>query len=234
MAHKWGMAVDLDRCTGCEACVTACHAENNIPTAGASEAARGRAMHWIRVERYWEGEFPDVHVKFRPVLCQQCDNAPCEPVCPTYASSHSSEGLNNQVYNRCIGTRYCANACTYNVRFFNFYTPAWDKPLHLQLNPDVSIREYGVMEKCTFCIQRINEEKIEAKAEGQPLQDGAIKPACVQSCTANALVFGDLNDPESQVSRLARSPRGDLLLEDLGTKPKVTYLQRESWNESHG
>lgn len=232
MAHKWGMAVDLDRCTGCEACVTACHAENNIPTVGAAAAARGRAMHWIRVERYWEGEFPDVQVKFRPVLCQHCDNAPCEPVCPTFASSHSSEGLNNQVYNRCIGTRYCANACMYNVRFFNFFTPAWEKPLHLQLNPDVSVREYGVMEKCTFCIQRINEERIEAKAEGEPLKDGEIKPACVQSCTANALVFGDLNDPESEVSRLSRSARGSLLLEDSGTKPKITYLQRESWNES--
>jgi molybdopterin-containing oxidoreductase family iron-sulfur binding subunit len=190
-------------------------------------------MHWIRVERYWEGEFPDVRVKFRPVLCQQCDNAPCEPVCPTYASSHSEEGLNNQVYNRCIGTRYCANACNYNVRFFNWYTPEWEKPFHLQLNPDVSIREYGVMEKCTFCVQRINEEKIEAKAEGEPLQDGAIKPACVQSCTANALVFGDLNDPESQVARLAKSARGNLLLEELGAKPNVTYLERESWHEPH-
>jgi len=233
MAFKWGMAVDLDRCTGCEACVTACHAENNIQTVGPAEAARGRALHWIRIERYYEGEFPDVSVKFRPVLCQHCDNAPCEPVCPTYASSHSSEGLNNQVYNRCIGTRYCANACMYNVRFFNFYTPSWDKPLHLQLNPDVSIREYGVMEKCTFCIQRINDEKIAAKAEGAGLQDGEIKPACVQSCTANALVFGDLNDPESRVSRLSRSPRADLLLEDLGSKPKIAYLERDSWNESH-
>jgi Fe-S-cluster-containing dehydrogenase component len=149
------MVVDLDRCTGCEACVVACHAENNIPTVGASEAARGRAMHWLRVERYWEGEFPDVRLKFRPVLCQQCDAAPCEPVCPTYASHHTEEGLNAQVYNRCIGTRYCANACSYNVRFFNFFNPVWEKPLHLQLNPDVSLREMGVMEKCTFCVQRI-------------------------------------------------------------------------------
>jgi Fe-S-cluster-containing dehydrogenase component len=232
MPAKWGMAVDLDRCTGCEACVTACTAENNIPTAGPEEAAKGRAMHWIRIERYWEGEFPEARVKFRPVLCQQCDNAPCEPVCPTYASSHSSEGLNNQVYNRCIGTRYCANACMYNVRFFNFYTPEWDKPLHLQLNPDVSVREGGVMEKCTFCVQRINVEKIEAKAAGEPLRDGEIKPACVQSCTANALVFGDLNDPASQVSRLSRSPRGNLLLEDFGTLPKITYLEKETWHES--
>jgi molybdopterin-containing oxidoreductase family iron-sulfur binding subunit len=222
------MAVDLDRCTGCEACVIACHAENNIPTAGPVEAASGRAMHWIRIERYFEGEFPDVRVKFRPVFCQQCGEAPCEPVCPTYASHHTEEGLNAQVYNRCIGTRYCANACSYNVRFFNFFDPAWDKPLHLQLNPDVSVREKGVMEKCTFCVQRINAGKIQAKAEQRELRDGEIAPACVQSCTANALVFGDLNDPESAVSRLSRSSRGSKLLEELGTEPAVTYLQRES------
>jgi molybdopterin-containing oxidoreductase family iron-sulfur binding subunit len=227
------MAVDLDRCTGCEACVIACHSENNIPTVGPSEAARGRAMHWMRVERYWEGEFPNVTVKFRPVFCQQCENAPCEPVCPTYASHHTAEGLNAQVYNRCIGTRYCANACTYNVRFFNFFNPVWDKPLHLQLNPDVSVREVGVMEKCTFCVQRINDAKIEAKAKQQPVADGQIKPACVQSCTAGALVFGDLDDSESAVSRLAESSRGTKLLEHLGTKPAVSYLQRETWHEGN-
>ncbi len=231
MPHRWGMAVDLDRCTGCEACVTACRAENNIPTAGAAEAARGRAMHWIRIERYWEGEFPDVRIKFRPVLCQQCDNAPCEPVCPTYASHHTAEGLNAQVYNRCIGTRYCANACSYNVRFFNYYNPVWEKPLHLQLNPDVSVREVGLMEKCTFCVQRINAGKIAAKAAGQPLRDAEIKPACVQCCPANAMVFGDLNDPESEVSRLSESPRGHKLLEEMGSQPKITYLQRESWHD---
>lgn len=231
MPYRWGMAVDLDRCTGCEACVTACRAENNIPTVGAEQASRGRAMHWIRIERYWEGDFPDVRVKFRPVLCQQCDNAPCEPVCPTYAAHHTAEGLNAQVYNRCIGTRYCANACPYNVRFFNYYNPVWEKPLHLQLNPDVSVREAGVMEKCTFCIQRISEEKIAAKARQQPLRDGQIKPACVQSCPANALVFGDLNDSESEVSRLSLSPRGHKLLEETGSQPKITYLQRESWHD---
>ena len=228
MPHRWGMAADLDRCTGCEACVTACRAENNIATVGAAQAATGRAMHWIRVERYWEGEFPDARLTFRPVLCQQCDAAPCEPVCPTYASHHTEEGLNAQVYNRCIGTRYCANACPYNVRFFNFFNPSWEKPLHLSLNPDVSIREVGVMEKCTFCVQRINAAKLQAKADNTTLKDGQLKPACVQSCPAAALVFGDLNDPESEVSRLSRSSRSTKLLGDLGTLPKIAYLQRQS------
>ena len=222
------MVVDLDSCTGCEACVVACHAENNIATAGPEEAARRRAMHWLRVERYWEGEYPEAKLKFRPVLCQQCDAAPCESVCPTYASHHTDEGLNAQVYNRCIGTRYCANACPYNVRFFNFFNPTWDKPLNLQFNPDVSIREVGVMEKCTFCVQRINAAEIQAKADGKPIKDGDLKTACAQSCPATALVFGDLNDPESAVSRLSRSSRGSLLLGDLGTKPNITYLARQS------
>ena len=175
-------------------------------------------MHWLRIERYWEGEFPDARLSFRPVMCQQCDAAPCEPVCPTYASHHTEEGLNAQVYNRCIGTRYCANACPYNVRFFNFFNPGWDKPLHLQFNPDVSVREIGVMEKCTFCVQRIKATEQLVEAENRPMKDGELKPACVQSCIATAMVFGDLNDPESQVSRLARSPRGEKLLEDVGAQ----------------
>ncbi len=229
--HRWGMVADLDRCTGCEACVEACRAENNIPTVGETQAAMGRAIHWIRVERYWEGEFPDVRVKFVPVFCQQCDAAPCEPVCPTYASHHTSEGLNAQVYNRCIGTRYCANACPYTVRFFNFFNPVWDRPLHLQLNPDVSVREVGVMEKCTFCVQRIKAAEIQAKAESRELHDGEFHPACVQACPSEALVFGDLNDPESKVSRLGRSSRATKLLGELGTQPKVSYLQRASWHD---
>lgn len=231
MAHSWGMVIDLDRCTGCEACVTACHAENNIAITGARESARGRAKHWIRVERYWEGDFPNVKVKFRPVLCQQCEEAPCEPVCPTYATYHNDEGLNAQIYNRCIGTRYCGNACPYSVRFFNFFNPVWDKPLNLQLNPDVSVREVGVMEKCTFCIQRISAAEVQAEADKRPLKDGEFNPACVQSCPADAMVFGDLNDPESKVARLARSGRGTKLLEELGTLPKVTYLERDSWHD---
>ena len=231
MAHRWGMVIDLDRCTGCEACVAACHAENNIATVSADQAARGRTMHWIHVERYWEGEFPNIRARFQPVLCQQCDAAPCEPVCPTYASYHNPEGLNAQVYNRCIGTRYCANACPYSARYFNWFNPAWDKPLQLQLNPDVSLREVGVMEKCTFCNQRILGGEIKAKAENRELQDGEVKPACVQSCPTTAMVFGDLNDPNSQVSRMSRSVRATTLLAEVGTQPKVTYLERES---SHG
>ncbi len=230
MNHSWGMVIDLDRCTGCEACVIACHAENNIATVGEEQAALGRANHWLRVERYYEGEFPDVKVKFMPVLCQQCNAAPCEPVCPTYASYHTAEGVNGQVYNRCIGTRYCANACPYNTRFFNFFNPKWDKPLHLQINPDVSVRSVGIMEKCTFCTQRIKAGKLAAQVEKRELKDGEIQPACVQSCPARAMVFGDLNDPNSEVSRKSRSNRATKLLAEKGTQPKVTYLQRESWH----
>jgi Fe-S-cluster-containing dehydrogenase component len=232
MAHQWGMAIDLDRCNGCEACVVACHAENNISTVGEDQAALSRAKHWIRVERYFEGEFPDVRVKFMPVLCQQCDAAPCEAVCPTYASYHTSEGLNGQVYNRCIGTRYCANACPYGVRYFNFFNPVWDKPLQLQLNPDVSVREVGVMEKCTFCLQRIKAREVQAAAEKRELKDGEVQPACVQSCPTRAMVFGDLGDPESEVSRLASSSRATKLLSELGTRPKVNYLSQDSWHGS--
>lgn len=228
MEHKWGMVIDLDRCTGCEACVVACHAENNIQTVGEAQASKGRAIHWIRVERTWEGEFPNARARYQPVLCQQCDAAPCEPVCPTYASYHTPEGLNAQIYNRCIGTRYCANACPYTVRYFNYFNPVWDKPLNLQLNPDVSVRETGVMEKCTFCMQRIKSAEIQAEADKRELKDGEFNPACVQSCPPKAMVFGDLNDPNSEVSRLAQSDRATKLLEEVGTLPKVTYLKRVS------
>jgi len=224
--HRWGMAIDLDRCTGCQACVIACHAENNLPVSDPESAAMGRTVHWIRVDRYYEGTFPDVREKHMPVLCQQCDDAPCEPVCPVYATYKNPEGLNVQVYNRCVGTRYCANNCPYQVRFFNFFAPEWPEPLALQLNPDVAIRMGGVMEKCTFCIQRVKRTKEAAKEESRPVDDGEIQPACAQSCPAEAMVFGDLNDPESKVSRLAGSGRSSRLLEELGTKPKVFYLQR--------
>jgi molybdopterin-containing oxidoreductase family iron-sulfur binding subunit len=228
----WAMVIDLDRCTGCEACVVACRAENNIPISGEEESARGRSLNWIRIERRLEGEYPDVRMTFTPVLCQQCDNAPCEPVCPVGATYHNPEGLNVQVYNRCIGTRDCANNCPYSVRFFNFFAPRWDEPLNYQLNPDVSVREGGVMEKCTFCIQRIQKVRGTAKDEERQVKDGEIQPACAQVCPSNAIVFGDRGDPQSQVSVLSRSDRRFSLLEDLGTKPRVVYLKRNAWKES--
>ncbi len=223
---QWAMAIDLDRCTGCEACVVACRAENNVPTAGEEQAALGRTKHWIRIDRYYEGEFPDIKVKYRPVLCQQCDDAPCEPVCPVYATYQNAEGLNIQIYNRCVGTRYCANNCPYTVRFFNWFTPEWAEPLGLQLNPDVSIRPRGVVEKCTFCVQKIKRAKLDARQQGEELADGDVQPACVQSCPAEAMVFGDMSDPDSEVSRKIGSGRSEQLLSELGTKPRVFYLAK--------
>lgn len=223
---QWAMVIDLDRCTGCEACVVACRVENNIPTVGPEEAAKGRSINWIRVERYFEGEYPDVKVKFMPVLCQHCEEAPCEPVCPVYATYRTDEGLNAQVYNRCVGTRYCANNCPYTVRFFNFFDPVWDAPLEKALNPEVSVRTRGVMEKCTFCIQRIHKGEDKAKDEGRAVRDGDVTPACVQTCQTRAMYFGNIADPESDVSRLSKSNRAMRLLEDLGTKPRVIYLNK--------
>ncbi len=226
---RWGMVIDTDICTGCEACVVACTAENNVQSVGPEEAAKGRAMHWLRIEREYEGTFPDIKVRFRPVLCQQCGEAPCEPVCPVYATYHTDEGLNAMVYSRCIGTRYCANNCPYTVRVFNFHTADWPTPLDRQLNPDVSPRPAGVMEKCTFCVQRIQDAQDHAKDKEREVADGEIQPACAQSCPAQAIVFGNLQDPESRVARLARSDRAYHLLEDLDTKPAVIYLQGDDW-----
>ena len=225
--RKWTMVIDLDKCTGCGACVVACHAENNVPIVTEREVTRGRGQHWIRIERYWVGEYPDVKARFIPMLCQHCDHAPCEPVCPVYASVHSQrEHLNLQVYNRCIGTRYCANNCPYKVRFFNWFDPDFPEPLENQLNPDVTVRSAGVMEKCTFCVQRIRRAEQEALAKGEPLRDGVVVPACVQTCPTDALVFGDLYDPESRVSRLLENnPRQFRFLEHFGTEPSVHYLK---------
>jgi molybdopterin-containing oxidoreductase family iron-sulfur binding subunit len=224
--HKWTMIVDLDKCTGCQACVVACHAENNVPIVSEDEVVRGRGLHWIRIERYWEGEFPDVKAKFLPVFCQQCGEAPCEPVCPTYASYHSpEENLNVQVYNRCVGTRYCGNNCPYKVRTFNYRAPDFDAPLEQQLNPDVTVRSAGVMEKCTFCIQRIRRAAETANAEGRPIADGEARPACVQACPADVFTFGDAYNPESRVAQRIPTERQFKLLEHLGTEPAVYYLK---------
>lgn len=224
--HKWTMVVDLDKCTGCQACVVACHAENNVPVASEEEVIGGRGMHWIRIERYWEGEYPDVKARFIPVFCQQCGNAPCEPVCPVYASHHSEEeNINLQIYNRCVGTRYCGNNCPYRVRIFNFFAPRFDAPLEQQFNPDVTVRGPGVMEKCTFCIQRIRRGREAAKIEGREVEDGDIQPACAQACPADALVFGDKYDENSRVSKMVPNERQFKLLENLGTEPAVYYLK---------
>jgi Fe-S-cluster-containing dehydrogenase component len=227
----WGMTIDLARCTGCSACVTACYAENNIPWVGEDDVLRGREMSWMRIERYFEGGEDGQPFAARPipVLCQHCDNAPCEPVCPVYAAYHTPDGLNGQVYNRCVGTRYCGNNCPYKVRYFNWYAyakQAFQEPLHLQLNPDVTVRARGVMEKCTFCVQRIRGAQNRARLEDRPLRDGEVVPACAQACPSGAIAFGDTRDPDSRVSAVQRNHRGYHLLEDLNTRPAVTYLAK--------
>jgi anaerobic selenocysteine-containing dehydrogenase/Fe-S-cluster-containing dehydrogenase component len=229
---RWGMAIDLAKCTGCHACVTACYAENNIPTVGEGEIRKGREMTWLRIERYWEGgEEPNepLTARFVPMLCQHCTNAPCEPVCPVYAAYHTPDGLNGQVYNRCVGTRYCANNCPYKVRYFNWYKynqSAWPEPLNLQLNPDVTVRARGVMEKCTFCIQRIRGAQNQARLENRPIRDGELTTACAQACPSDAIVFGNVKDPASRVARLHQNPRGYRVLEDLNTRSAITYLAK--------
>lgn len=235
---KWGMVIDQDICTGCQACVAACAMENNISFIGdvrESDVAYGRSMQWIRIERFWRGEYPEVKMTdFKPMLCQQCGNAPCEPVCPVFASVHSSaEDLNLQVYNRCIGTRYCANNCPYQVRQFNWRDWPLPKRMNERLNPDVTVRQRGVMEKCTFCIQRIHAVENTAKAENREMMDGEVVPACAQACPADAIVFGRIDDPESNVSKKARASRGYLELADLNTLPRITYLKGGSEHGSH-
>ena len=222
--YRWIMVVDLDRCIGCGACVVACYAENNGSIVGKEQVLMGREMSWLRIERYFEKEDP--WIRFLPMLCQHCDNAPCEPVCPMFAPHHSVDGLNNQVYNRCIGTFFCSQNCPYKVRRFNWFTFTRPEPLNWQLNPDVTVRQKGVMEKCSFCIQRIVEVRNRARNEGRKVRDGEVIPACVQTCPTDALIFGNLRDTGSRVFKLVQDPRAYQVFEDLNTKPGVIYLKK--------
>ncbi len=251
--HMWGMVIDLNKCTGCNACAVSCYSENNLAVVGKDRMMKGQGLHWLRMERYWDEpdmggddkEFQERGGSFLPMMCQQCNAATCEVVCPVAATYHTPDGLNAQVYNRCIGSRYCSNNCPYRLRYFNFYSyyeESWPEPLNQQLNPDLSVRDKGVMEKCTFCIQRIRTGKDKAAREGREVKDGDVVTACAQSCPTQAITFGDLLDKDAKVTKLWKSHqvelgktkqdksdedlRGYRVLEGLNTDPCVMYLDR--------
>jgi Fe-S-cluster-containing dehydrogenase component len=222
---RWGMAIDLDRCTACQACTTACQLENNVPPPTPQAAAQGRSIRWMDMIPFVEGEYPRVKLRLLPRPCMHCDNPPCIKVCPVGATTKGEDGIVAQVYARCIGCRYCTTACPYTVRYFNWFEPSWPGDLGQALNPDVSVRPKGVAEKCTFCHHRLQKVRDRARAERREIEPGEYLPACAEACPTKAIAFGDLDDPGSEVARMARSPRMFRLLDDLGTEPKVYYLR---------
>ncbi len=225
---RYGMTIDLDRCTGCQACVVACKQENNISYGDAETGHKGRRISWISIRTEIEGEYPNAKVRFMPLLCQHCDRPPCTDVCPTGATYKNRDGIVAQIYARCIGCRYCANGCPYSAKYFNWFAPYWPERLTHMQNPDVTVRPRGVIEKCTFCHHRLQKATEQAKAEKREVTEQDYTPACVQECPANAMTFGDLDDPNSEVSRQAKSERAFRFMEELGTRPKVIYLKEES------